>query len=185
MRVIEVAAFGGPEALHVVERADPVAGPGEVLIDVEAAGRRYQEMHVDGGSAAQLFLYPSTLTTGIDLRRGPLARARRAYIIRNARLDAGWAAVGRNVFTIAGRAIWSMIHNGGNSDILRLQATSERDGVAFNLAYIGDDFTAEREELFDRDYMRALFGYAYGRASRGYPWDKGHPLRLPTRAEAR
>jgi hypothetical protein len=60
--------------------------------------------------------------------------------------------VGRSVFAIAGRAIWSMIHNGGGNDILRLQAASERDGVAFNLAYIGDDFTGEREELFDRNY---------------------------------
>jgi len=104
---------------------------------------------------------------------------------RNARPDAGREAVDRSVFAIAGRAIWSMIHDGGGSDVLRLQAASERDGVAFRLAYIGDDFTGEREELFGRDYMRALFAYAYERASRGYPWHKGHPLRPSTRAAAR
>ncbi|MDR0345775.1 MAG: zinc-binding dehydrogenase [Nocardiopsaceae bacterium] len=31
MKAIGVTEFGGPEALHVVELADPVAGPGELL----------------------------------------------------------------------------------------------------------------------------------------------------------
>ncbi len=38
MRVIEIASFGPPEVLRVAERPDPVAGAGEVLIDVAAAG---------------------------------------------------------------------------------------------------------------------------------------------------
>ena len=38
MRVIEIVDFGGPDVLRLAERPDPVAGPGEVLIDVAAAG---------------------------------------------------------------------------------------------------------------------------------------------------
>ncbi len=38
MRAIGVTTYGGPEALTAVELPDPVAGPGEVLIRVEAAG---------------------------------------------------------------------------------------------------------------------------------------------------
>jgi putative PIG3 family NAD(P)H quinone oxidoreductase len=38
MRVIEIARPGGPEVLRPVERPAPVPGPGEVLIDVGAAG---------------------------------------------------------------------------------------------------------------------------------------------------
>ncbi|MGI9134580.1 MAG: NAD(P)H-quinone oxidoreductase [Rhodoferax sp.] len=38
MKVIEVAAFGGPEVLHVAERPLPVAGVGELLIRVGASG---------------------------------------------------------------------------------------------------------------------------------------------------
>ena len=38
MQAIEIAAFGGPDVLRLVERAAPLAGPGEVLIDVVAAG---------------------------------------------------------------------------------------------------------------------------------------------------
>ncbi|MCC7031840.1 MAG: NAD(P)H-quinone oxidoreductase [Acidobacteria bacterium] len=38
MRCVEIATFGPPEGMRLVERPDPVAGPGEVLIDVDAAG---------------------------------------------------------------------------------------------------------------------------------------------------
>ena len=176
-----IAASGRPGALNLFRRlllastAIPAAFP-PVLIDVEANGRSYQEMHVDGGAVAQLFLYPPGLSSGRNLRSGPLARQRTAYVIRNARLDAGWADVDRRIFTIAGRAISSMIHFSGNNDILRLQTTTARDGVDFNLAYIGADFDVPHEASFDQAYMRALFDYAYEKARRGYRWSKEHPL---------
>jgi hypothetical protein len=185
-----IAASGHADALDLFRRimlasaSVPAVFP-PVMVDVEASGRRHQEMHVDGGAVVQLFLYPAAITEGRNLRRGPLARERRAYVIRNARLDAEWAAVQRRVFTIAGRAISSMIHFSGNNDILRLQATSTRDGVDFNLAYIDPGFTTPRAENFDQRYMRALFEHAYEQARQGYPWSKRHPALLAARAGAR
>ena len=38
MRVVEISAFGPPDVLKLAERPDPSAGPGDVLIDVAAAG---------------------------------------------------------------------------------------------------------------------------------------------------
>ena len=38
MRAIEISSFGPPDVLKLVDRPDPVVGPGEVLIDVAAAG---------------------------------------------------------------------------------------------------------------------------------------------------
>ena len=38
MRCVEIVQPGGPEVLHPAERPDPTPGPGEVLIDVAAAG---------------------------------------------------------------------------------------------------------------------------------------------------
>ena len=52
-------------------------------------------------------------------------------------------------------------------DTVRIYATSKRDGVDYNLAYIGADFTTERRESFDQSYMRALFDYGYQQADRG------------------
>jgi NADPH2:quinone reductase len=38
MKAIEISTFGAPEVLRPVERPDPVAGPGELLIKVAASG---------------------------------------------------------------------------------------------------------------------------------------------------
>jgi len=38
MRAVEITSFGPPDVLKLGQRPDPVAGPGEVLIDVAAAG---------------------------------------------------------------------------------------------------------------------------------------------------
>jgi putative PIG3 family NAD(P)H quinone oxidoreductase len=38
VRCVEIVQPGGPEVLRLAERPDPVAGPGDVLIDVAAAG---------------------------------------------------------------------------------------------------------------------------------------------------
>ena len=38
MRCVEISQPGGPEVLRLAERPDPAPGPGEVLIDVAAAG---------------------------------------------------------------------------------------------------------------------------------------------------
>jgi hypothetical protein len=54
--------------------------------------------------------------------------------------------------------------------------TTQRDGIGFNLAYIGSDFTEKLPEPFDQGYMRALFDYGYQRAMRGYAWAKAPPV---------
>jgi Patatin-like phospholipase len=176
-----IAASGRPEALDLVRKillasaSVPGAFP-PVLIDVEAEGHHYQEMHVDGGAVAQTFLYPPQIGLLVNLRQGPFARERHAYIIRSGRLDPEWASVDRRLLSITGRAIATMIHYSGYNDVLRIYATTQRDGVDYNLAYIGPDFTVERRESFDPAYMRALFDYGYQKAVHGYPWYKAPPI---------
>jgi NADPH:quinone reductase-like Zn-dependent oxidoreductase len=44
MRAVLITEHGGPEVLRVQERPDPVPGPGEVLIDVRAAGINFADL---------------------------------------------------------------------------------------------------------------------------------------------
>jgi len=58
-----IAASGAPGALELFRKimVASTSIPGEVspvMIDVEADGRHFQEMHVDGGVITQVFLYP-------------------------------------------------------------------------------------------------------------------------------
>jgi len=177
-----IAASGHPRALETVRRvllasaAIPGAFP-PVLFDVTVDGRPHQELHVDGGTFAQAFLYPASATRA---RRANLARNRQvnaaaAWMIRNGRLDANWAATNRRTMSIAGRAVQTMIATSGYNDVLRTYFMTQRDGIDFNLAYITSAFTVEFTTPFEPSYMQALYDYGYVQARRGFDWVKVPP----------
>jgi hypothetical protein len=91
-------------------------------------------------------------------------------------MDPEWASTDRRLFSIIGRAINTMIHYAGYNDAFRIYATARSDGVDYNLAYIGADFTMEHEVPFAQAYMRALFDYGYQLGRAGYPWRKAPPI---------
>jgi NADPH2:quinone reductase len=45
MRAIQIEEFGGPEAMRCVELPDPVAGEGEVLVEVARSGVNFADTH--------------------------------------------------------------------------------------------------------------------------------------------
>jgi hypothetical protein len=92
-------------------------------------------------------------------------------------LDPEWTSVDRGILSISGRTIAAMFHDRGHNEILRVQATSERDCVDVNLAYIGPAFRIVWRQQFGPEYMRALFDYGCQQARTGYPWRKSHPMR--------
>jgi predicted acylesterase/phospholipase RssA len=176
----KIAASGNPNALELVRKilvasaAIPGAFP-PTMIDVEVDGESYQEMHVDGGASAQVFVYPPKLRLAELSAEVGATRKRRLFVIRNSRLDPDWADTKRKTLSIAGRAISSLIQTQGVGDLYRIYATAQRDGVDFNLAFIPETFDVPLPEPFDRHYMNELFetGYSLGRA--GYPWAKAPP----------
>ncbi len=176
----KIAASGNPNALHLIQSimiasaAIPGAFP-PVLINVEAGGKHYQEMHVDGGTVAQVFVYPVSIKLNQAAKAAGVERERRMYIIRNARLDPDWAQVERKLYTIAGRSIASLIQMQGRGDLFRIHSVALRDGVDFNLAYIPATFDAPHPDDFDTGFMRALYKYGYDQAVAGYPWAKAPP----------
>ncbi len=159
-------------SILVASAAIPGAFP-PVMIDVEVGDQRFQEMHVDGGAMAQAFLYPPSLH--VSKKQMKVHRERKAYIIRNARLDPKWASVERRTLDIAGRAVDSLIHTQGIGDLYKLYLITKRDGIDFNLAFISPDFKVEHKEPFDTNYMRKLFDHGYKLARKGYPWEKYPP----------
>lgn len=176
-----IATSGQPEALDLFRKIllASASVPGvfpPVMIDVQAAGQHYEEMHVDGGAVAQTFLIPAPVGQLVDLRSGQHARQRTAYVIRNARLDPDWASVDRRLLSIAGRSINTMIHYSGYNDVVRIYFTSQRDGVNYRLGYIGSDFKFPHKENFDPDYMRALFEYGHAAVKAGTVWHSAPPL---------
>ncbi len=173
-----IAVSGRPGALDLFRKIlrASAAIPGAfqpVMIDVELDGKQYEEMHVDGGAIAQLFLYPPS----IDVSQARGTRERRAYIIRNARLDPDYTVAERRTISIAGRAISTMLAASGYNDVLRTYFVTKRDGVDYNLAYIGSDFVppAVKTGEFDQVYMQALYEYGLREGRSGHAWHKVPP----------
>lgn len=68
MRAIQQTRFGGPEVLELVELPDPVAAPGEVLVDVTFAGINFADTHTRENKYVhqdQLPLIPGAEVAGV------------------------------------------------------------------------------------------------------------------------
>jgi patatin-like phospholipase len=176
-----IAASDAPGALELFRKImiASTSIPGEVspvMIDVDIDGKHFQEMHVDGGVITQVFLYPPRILMELHRVTGrPYRRELHAYIIRNGRLEPEWSDTERHTLSIGSRAISALIQTQGISDLRRIYQAARQDGVDFNLAYIGSDFTYPRNEKFDPEYMKRLFDYAYQLSAKGYPWHKAPP----------
>ncbi len=176
----KIAASNHPQALDLFRKlmiasaAIPGAFP-PTMIDVEVDGKPFQEMHVDGGTVSQVFVYPPSFKLDERIREIGIQRERNLYIIRNSRLDTGWSAVERRSLTIAMKAISSLIRTQGIGDLYRIYLNAQRDHIDYNLAFIPSTFNMLHKEDFDREYMQQLFRTGYDAAVNGYHWAKTPP----------
>jgi len=154
-----------------------------VYMPVEVDGQRYDEMHVDGGTANQVFLYPAALDVKAFSKKHGMQRRHQVYVIRNARVSPQWEAVKPRLGRIAVRSVATLIKTQGVGDLFRIYVGAIRDGMDFRLAYIPEDFDAARESQFDPVYMRKLFDFAYALAKEGYPWGAEPPGFAPPEVE--
>jgi predicted acylesterase/phospholipase RssA len=174
-----IAISGKPGALDLIHDvitasvSIPVVFP-PVLIEVEADGRIYDELHVDGGVSRQSFLFHLSAEEDAFQRLNIVGKGQ-AYVIRNSKLESTWKAVDRKIFSLGGRSASAMVRSQGIGDLYREYLGALKYDFDFNLAYIPSDFEADNHELFDQDYMRRLYKLGHEMASEGYPWEKSPP----------
>ncbi len=142
-----------------------------VMLDVTVAGKRYAEMHVDGGTIAQTFLYPSQIHLKIE--HGPFRpRAQRRGLHHPQRPPVPTGRIGqaRNSLAIAGKAIstddgrWRrqrhlshLSHDQARRR--RLQPGLHRRGLHHAL----------QGAVLTGPYLNTLFQYGYQKGKAGYP----------------
>ncbi|MDH3343916.1 MAG: patatin-like phospholipase family protein [Desulfobacteraceae bacterium] len=175
-----IAKSGAPNALELVREIllASVSIPGlfpPVYIEVEADGRRYDEIHVDGGASSQVFLYPVSLDMRRMMRQVGLKGKSRIYVIRNSRIEPEWETTKPKILPILYRTASSLIRTQGIGDLYRIYLKAQRDGMDYNLAFIPSDFKEKPKEEFDPEYMNKLFDLGYQMARNDYPWEKAPP----------
>lgn len=184
-----IASLNTPESKKLFERvllasaAIPVAFP-PVMFKVEADGKFYDEMHVDGGTGTQVFgLYG--LTAGLrDIAKSqgldPEKIKGSNYVIRNGFMSLRYQPVKDDLVSISSRAIDTLTDTQAVGDVYRLYTYAKKRGVDFNLAYIPEDFVPHNKEQFDKKEMNRLFERGYLDAKNGYKWHKEPPgLEVP------
>ena len=144
------------------------------MFNVEANGKAFEEMHVDGSTSAQVFLYAGIELDKISEEHGA-QRERTVYILCNARLDPEWGEVERRTLSITFKAISTLIEYHVIGDLYRIYEITKRDGTDFNLAYIPATFKVPHTTQFDPAYMRQLYEFGFEQAAAGYRWVKQPP----------
>jgi hypothetical protein len=175
-----IAKSGVPNALELVHdiMLAAVSIPGvfpPVYFEVEVDGNLYDEMHVDGGTSSQVFLYPAPLDMRWLKRQIGLKEKSRIYVIRNSRFEAEWETVKPKIVPILINTASTLTREQGFGDLYRIYLGAQRDGLEYNLAFIPSDFNEKPKELFDPEYMSKLFDLGYQMGQKGYPWKKEPP----------
>jgi predicted acylesterase/phospholipase RssA len=179
-----IAASGHPKALELfrtVMRASasiPVAFT-PVYLAVEAEGKTYDEMQVDGGVAATMFLLGSGL--GPEATRAISEGARQGrpvnlYVLRSGQVMAQYDVVRPLLKSIASHAMDAMGRFQVLNDMMRLYSIARSEGMTYHVAYVPGDFKDQPANSFDPKFMSKLFHMAYDKAVKGYPWEKTPPV---------
>jgi hypothetical protein len=167
-----IASHGGDDGLALfrtvllASTAVPGAFP-PVLIDVEANGKRFAELHVDGGIGGQFFVAPGPLLLPSSDFRLP---ATELYVVVNTGLQRDFQVVDRFLPTILTQAVSAAVKVDTRLMLDIAYTVAKRSGVAFNVASIPASFSAPSKGPFDPGYMGPLFqaGYEQGRSAKPF-----------------
>jgi predicted acylesterase/phospholipase RssA len=173
-----IASLGTPAALELFRDvvtasvSVPAVFP-PMLVDAEANGVHFQEMHVDGGVMAPVLTLPEAYL----LRNASMKEKQRLqlYIVINNKVEPDFQLVRNKTIDIAARSSSTMVKTQTRSILYNTYAFASRNNYDFNLTYIEDDQPASPSSGFDTAYMRRLFQYGYERARSGHLWLKSPP----------
>jgi len=147
-----------------------------VLIDVEANGKKTQEMHADGGLTAQIFVAPETMLNTASTTKIP---ATELYLIANNRLTPEFQMTERSLIFVLGHSIAVGVQSMLRVNIDRAYAAAKRNNIPYYLSYPALAADQQGKGAFDPEFMKGLFeaGVARGRGEHPFVEEAGEALR--------
>jgi predicted acylesterase/phospholipase RssA len=134
-----------------------------VAIEVEAAGKTFAEMHLDGTVTAPFFVAPeSTLAEA-----GPGLPTKQLFVIVNSKLSSEFFMPERKTMSVLSRTIGVALTTALKVELLLVNASVQRLGISLSAASVPDSFSQPNRGLFDHEYMQALFQFGAERAKNG------------------
>ncbi|MGL4395203.1 MAG: patatin-like phospholipase family protein [Hyphomicrobium sp.] len=176
----EIAAHGTPRALELFRQvilasaAIPGAFP-PVRIDVEADGKHYEELHVDGGTTREVFVLPVQAPFTAFDGLYPAPPIRRIYIIKNGKVSPETEVVQPTTLAIASRAIATLIKSQNWGELYRIHRLAIDAKADFNMIAVPGDTDFKTTQYYDPEYQKSLYalGVELGRTQSS--WMKAPP----------
>jgi predicted patatin/cPLA2 family phospholipase len=173
-----VAARGGDGALRLFRDvlAASACLPGlfpPKLIEVEAEGRRFEEMHVDGGTSSPLFILP------VGAPMSPAVRAAlhgaSVYLIMNAALEPRSITTSPGRIAVMMRSFETMLHFSYRHAVELAVDLCARADLTLHVAAPPVEPDANGMLRFNTAAMRETFERARDAAAAGHAWSPGAP----------
>jgi predicted patatin/cPLA2 family phospholipase len=174
-----IAASGRPdaEALFAEVITASTSFPGvfsPVLINVEADGHRFAEMHVDGEASDPIFMGPEKILRSLAITRSTSAH-KSMYVLINTKLEPSFEVTENSPVQVPGRAVFTLTKTERRNSVLAAYEFARRNSFKFNLAYLPKDIPDKGSVEFDTGYMRSLFAYGYELGRSGAAWQSTPP----------
>lgn len=175
--ITEIALSGRSDAKDLIiniilaSSSLPGAFP-PVLIDVMIDGKRYQEVHVDGGVTRQMFVYPRDMNIQKLQRLLNIYPQKNMWLIRNTKVDPDYMPVELSLSEITERSISTLIKYQGRGDLINIISLAKRDGFNIHITNVPKSFHAPINEFFDKEYMKALYQVGYEKGRLKNAWDR-------------
>lgn len=132
-----------------------------VLIKVEADGKEYDELHVDGGITQQVVLIPGNLNLRRNDPKTGARLQRRLYIIYNGKVVPDYEPVKVSAMDILFRSVPAFIKSLGRSDVKRLRDVAKKYGATYKLVAMPSEVTLKNDFTPDPEYLHTLIQLGY------------------------
>lgn len=126
-----------------------------VLINVNAKGYVFDELHVDGGVTQQVLLMPGGY--GSTGRNG----AARLYVIFNGVVAPTRETVPISSVTLLERAVPTLLKYLGRANLAELASSAKASGIDYRITAIPGDFPPSKNVFGTPAWLGALFEYGY------------------------
>ena len=143
-----------------------------VLIETQANGRTFQEMHADGNVTTAVFTLPLQYLAAQKKTR---LSGGTIYILMNTSVQPKFSLVENSTLNIVGASIGTLTTQKALEDLATTYAYARANHVDFNVTSIDPTIDAGAAQSFDTAYMRKLYEIGFETASSGGFWRKSPP----------
>jgi hypothetical protein len=143
-----------------------------VSIEIEANGKKFEELHNDGTVTAPFFVVPETMLSASGKSRPPFSQL---YVIVNSKLGSEFSMPGRSIPGVLGRSIGVALTAALRTEVMLIHVGAQRHGIALRIAHVDAAFNHPSRGLFDGKYMQALYEAGVAAGKKGTAFESTLP----------